>query len=401
MQLGTSKLKINFEFENLADGALQAGRRHLRRRFGLPRVGMPPKSKQQEAREYASKHARDEAAAKRAREGPKTKHSKQAQQAEAKAKRSREQAAALALVAEERGDALRKAAADGDVDALVAMLEKTGMEQFPIDNSNDDGLTALMKASMYGHSKAVKSLLDHDADVEMHDQRGRTALMLASLNGEVSVIRELLAYGARPAGAGELANRTGASDDGRTALMLAAASGHAEAVSLLLEADAPFRDVDTSGMSALDLAKSNSHDKCAAILEGHAAANASSAYKAPTAWGKVRKLKAAAHASEAFSPEEERQGVGLFASLLNGESSIGASALSWLNALVKSSEDVSQRLSRSLTRSFHGASKSFTDSFSRRGDEGEGGADSSKSAAGATATVLDTAAARDGNSLEC
>ena len=381
---------------------------------------MPPKSKQQEAREHAAKLARDEAAAKRARAAPKL---RQMEQAAAQAKQEREAAAALALVADERGDELRKAAVDGDVDAIAAMLAKTGADRYTVDNRNDDGLTALMKAAMYGQAEVIKLLLKHDANVELHDERGRTALMLASHNGEVAAIRALLAGGAKPAGAGELAGRSGASDDGRTALMLAAHSGHAEAVSLLLEAGAPFRDVDRNGMSALDLAHANSHADVdmaltAAILDAHAAATASSALKAPTAWGKVRKLmatiafhrishvfrplltpsvpfshlpflafsqvrklKAAAHASEAFAADDGREGAerkGLLASLLSGESTMGASTLSWLKALVKNSSDASRSFTRSLTRGFQGAGRSFKHS-------------STSAASSKSATVLDTA----------
>ena len=147
----------------------------------------------------------------------------------------------------ELGEALRTASASGDLQEVQRILASTTRErtrQRPerpsgqgeplaaasvstkelLEHSNHEGVTALIKAAMYGREVVVRALLFAGAQVDATDQRRRTALMLGALNGRVEVLKLLFEAGASV----ELADAKG-----RTALMHAAEHGHAEAVTLL------------------------------------------------------------------------------------------------------------------------------------------------------------------------
>jgi hypothetical protein len=133
-------------------------------------------------------------------------------------------------------------------------------------------------------------------------------------------MRLLLRAGAKPAGAGVLASRSeGATDNGRTALMLAANSGHTEAVRLLLEAGAPFRDVDRNGCSSVELARMAGHDHVVKLLEEYAAAHP---YVAPSGWKKVRGLRNATAATSAFGAPKKGEAI-KFSHVLSGRADLG------------------------------------------------------------------------------
>ncbi len=54
-----------------------------------------------------------------------------------------------------------------------------------------------MIASEYGNVNVVKSLLEHNAQVDMQDINGVQSLMLASHNGHIDVVKVLLEYNAQ------------------------------------------------------------------------------------------------------------------------------------------------------------------------------------------------------------
>ena len=124
--------------------------------------------------------------------------------------------------------------------------------------------------------------------------------------------------------------------------MLAANSGHAEAVRLLLGAGARARDKDREGHDALELARANGHESAARAIEEYVAAERQSGHVAPSGWGKVRRLSAAAQAAGAFASKGQTQLH--FAALLEGRATIGASTLSWLNNLVRKTEQTASSL---------------------------------------------------------
>ena len=88
-----------------------------------------------------------------------------------------------------------------------------------------DGFSALIYASLYGHSDGVRALVDAGASVDLQDARLRTALMYTCRRGHAPAARLLLEAGART----DLCE----GDQQRTALQWAAENGHTGLVSLL------------------------------------------------------------------------------------------------------------------------------------------------------------------------
>ena len=75
----------------------------------------------------------------------------------------------------------------------VKSLLENGSEVNAKDNSNE---TALIRASMNGHTDIVKMLLDRGTDVNAKNNYGNTALIRASMNGHTDTVALLLEKGA-------------------------------------------------------------------------------------------------------------------------------------------------------------------------------------------------------------
>jgi hypothetical protein len=90
-------------------------------------------------------------------------------------------------------EALRQAAAAGDLAALKSALAGTG----DIDARDAEGRTALMLATLNGQADAVAELLARGADPSGADARGTTPLQAAVAADERDVIALLRRYGAR------------------------------------------------------------------------------------------------------------------------------------------------------------------------------------------------------------
>jgi len=127
---------------------------------------------------------------------------------------------------------LLHAAFNGQTPELIAALEPVGDESAEgEDVLVEDGLTALLLASVRGHSKSVRVLVDAGVDVNGKTVRGGTALMWAAGSHEDSAetVEVLLELGA---------NVNAKTVDGRTALMDAAMRGNTGSVQNLLFAGA-------------------------------------------------------------------------------------------------------------------------------------------------------------------
>lgn len=130
------------------------------------------------------------------------------------------------LADEEPQETVLRAAQGGE--PLLTQLIKAGT---PIDATDDDGETALMKASDKGLLDTVQVLIKHGADVNRADE------------------------------------------DGKTPLMFAAEEGHTEVVKALLKAGAHINARDEDGETALDMAEDEDHPDTAAALRAAGAAN--------------------------------------------------------------------------------------------------------------------------------
>ena len=104
-----------------------------------------------------------------------------------------------------------------------------------INQLDEEGETALMKASKYGDVATVTDLLSKRADVHLVNSTGETALILASQAGNNDIVKELLAAGSN------IHHRSHAG----TAIIMAAQEGHTEVLKTLIKAGANINDVNT------------------------------------------------------------------------------------------------------------------------------------------------------------
>jgi len=125
-----------------------------------------------------------------------------------------------------------------------------------VNAKNKDGWSALMVASLKGHTEIVKALLANSADVNAKDFVGTTALMLASFKGHTETVMVLLAKGAD----------VNANMKGGTALISASQEGHTEIVKALLANGTDVNAKDFIGRTALMLASFNGHTDIVKIL---------------------------------------------------------------------------------------------------------------------------------------
>ena len=172
----------------------------------------------------------------------------------------------------ERTDFL-KASKDGDVEKLELMLK----QDIDVNQQDSEGYTALMLASKEGHIETIRLLLNKctqtvkkgvsassqqghnivNAEVNIQNNNGWTALMLASLNGHTEVAKLLLDHHAQV----DLQ-----SNEGLSALMLASHYGDTEVAKVLLDQHAQVDLQSNEGWSALMLASHHGDTEVAKVL---------------------------------------------------------------------------------------------------------------------------------------
>jgi ankyrin repeat protein len=124
----------------------------------------------------------------------------------------------------------------------------------------EGGRTALISASMYGHSGIVKLLLDKGSDPNLKDSYGRTALMFAaSMNGHSGIVKLLFDKGADI----NIVNIYG-----QTALISASMNGRIEIVRILLDKGSDPNIVNSYGETAITLATDSGHIDIVKLIKG-------------------------------------------------------------------------------------------------------------------------------------
>lgn len=98
------------------------------------------------------------------------------------------------LAPQAAGADLRQAAARGDLEGLQQRLAASPGD---LESRDDAGRTALMLATVNGHSAVVAELLSHGADPNATDARGVTPLQAATDGNQPDIAQALKAAGAR------------------------------------------------------------------------------------------------------------------------------------------------------------------------------------------------------------
>ena len=83
---------------------------------------------------------------------------------------------------------LFEAAELGEIDKIKDLLD----QGVPIDARDDDGWTALMKATYEGHRYIVEELIARGASVDTQENAGWTSLMMAAQFGYHGIMKVLL-----------------------------------------------------------------------------------------------------------------------------------------------------------------------------------------------------------------
>jgi len=136
---------------------------------------------------------------------------------------------------------LPAAAMAGDAPAVARLLE-LGL---PVDATDAQGCSALLRAAGGGHEEVVGLLLEHGADTGLAARTGATPLSAAISMRHVGVVERLLRAGADP----------GLALPGQvTPLMLAAALGQPETIVRLLAHGADVHARDSQGLGVLHCA---------------------------------------------------------------------------------------------------------------------------------------------------
>ena len=153
-----------------------------------------------------------------------------------------------------QNSALKTSLILGD-DAIVGKLIEAGVD---VNITDNEGKTALMRATHNRPSAVVGKLIEAGADVNAKDEHGYTALMCASMNKHGEVAEELIKAEA---------NIDARNNSGVTALMMACHHGHKMVISKLLAAGADVNAKDEHGRTALIVACDNGDEAEAVIGE--------------------------------------------------------------------------------------------------------------------------------------
>ncbi len=157
-------------------------------------------------------------------------------------------------------DEIHKAAGDGDLDRVKALVKNRPDLVFSKDTAHDTGWTPLHWAALKGHKDVAEFLLANNAEVDGRDKYGHTPLHSAANGGSKEVAVLLLAHGA---------DVNAKADDGETPLHMAAFFGYKDVVEVLLSNKATINATDREGHTPLHLAVQQEHAVVAEFLRQH------------------------------------------------------------------------------------------------------------------------------------
>ncbi|XP_072048644.1 uncharacterized protein [Amphiura filiformis] len=160
---------------------------------------------------------------------------------------------ALDIQVKDGRTALILASMNGHTETVTCLIEANAS----LDIQDEDGRTALMLASRNGHTETVTCLIQAKASLDIQDEDGQTSLMLALRNKHTETVTCLIRA---------KASLDIQAKDGRTAIILAATYGITETVFCLIQAMASLDIQDENGWTALMLASQNGHTETVTCL---------------------------------------------------------------------------------------------------------------------------------------
>ena len=132
---------------------------------------------------------------------------------------------------------------NNDIKSLRYLLKYGGANPNQCD---EDGLPAVMLATMLKRMDALQVLLHAGADSNIKNQTGETLIMLAARKGWVGALQILIEAGA---------DLDVQNEEGQAAIFLAVMEHQVEAVRVLIEAGADINVMTPKGETPLDVAK--------------------------------------------------------------------------------------------------------------------------------------------------
>jgi len=156
--------------------------------------------------------------------------------------------------ADPQGSALRRAAANGDVATMKALLQQNPGLVFDEDKT---GGTALQYAALHNRKDAAELLLASRAKVDARDDLGVTPLYTAAAKDSLDVVRALIAA---------KADVNAKDSHGSTPLAAAAYNGHTDVAEVLLDSGANVNATDGAGRTPLHWARKNGHEATESLL---------------------------------------------------------------------------------------------------------------------------------------
>ncbi|KAK9468766.1 hypothetical protein V1512DRAFT_203144 [Lipomyces arxii] len=107
------------------------------------------------------------------------------------------------LSTDEKRDTLQHmliaAASNGDTEQIRRLLDEQDSRSYVnVNIPDEDGTTALIYASCFGHEDVVRELVSHGADLDQQDKFKWSPLMWATNNNRESIVRYLVSQGASP-----------------------------------------------------------------------------------------------------------------------------------------------------------------------------------------------------------